>query len=140
MITFRNYQTRDYPFVKSLLQDANMFADTWESEENLEGMIKYDPESIIVATDGDKIIGNIFIIPYGSKIAHLYRLVIEKDYRNKGIATKLLEYVEKIVKKKGIIELSLYADFNDSELSSFYEKKGFVTSNHPYICMWKELK
>ncbi len=139
MITIRPYQSTDYSQVIALLQEADLYADTWETEENLASMVKANPESVIVAADENKIIGNIFLIPYGAKISFLFRLAVKKEYRHQGIATQILSYVENLAHKKGIIELCLFADETNKDLQSFYQKRGWTSSKHPYYCLWKEV-
>lgn len=139
MITIRNYTDDDYQGVKALLQEADLFASTWDSQENLKGMVLKDPESVLVAVDGNVIVGNIFITPFGTKVAHVYRLVVKKEYRKKGIASQLIKTAEGIIKKKGGVEIGLYVDTQNSELKEFYKKKNFKTSNKEFIHIWKEL-
>jgi hypothetical protein len=43
MIKLRNYKKTDYLSVKAILQEANLFNDVWDSEENLAGMVKKTP-------------------------------------------------------------------------------------------------
>ena len=139
MITIRSYQPTDYLQVIALLAEANLYADTWESEENLSSMVMANPDSIIVAVDQNKIIGNIFLIPYGAKIAFLFRLAVKKEYRHQGVATQILNYIEDMARKKGIIELCLFADEANKDLQSFYQKRQWISSKHPYYCLWKEI-
>ena len=137
MVTIRTYQHTDYPQVITLLQEADLYADTGESEENLASMVKANPESILVAVDQDKIVGNIFVIPYGANISFLFRLAVKKEYRHQGIATQILGYVEDLVHKKGVVELCLFADETNKDLQSFYKKRGWTSSKQPYYCLWK---
>jgi len=140
MITIRNYRDADYPGVQALLQEADLYASTWDSRENLKGMILQDPESVLVAVDGDVIVGNIFITPFGTKVAHIYRLVVKKEYRKRGIASQLIQKAESIIKKKGGVEIGLYVDTQHDELKAFYKKRNFKTSGKEFIHMWKELR
>lgn len=138
MITIRPYLPSDYNHVKALLQEADLYADTWESEDNLASIVKSNPDSIIVAEDQGKIVGNIFRIAYGEKISFLFRLAVKKEYRNQGLATRMLAYVEDRARKKGIVELCLFADETNKDLQLFYKKRGWTSSQHPYYCLWKE--
>lgn len=142
MIKLRNYQNPDYPFVKEILQEAGLFDKTWDSEENLAGMIAQDSEAIIVAVEGNTVVGNVLLVPYGPKVIYLFRLAVKKEYHGQGIATRLIEKSEEIAKKKGVKELGLYLNSQDARLKSFYQKRDFKTSPKPlaYHYLWKKLK
>jgi ribosomal protein S18 acetylase RimI-like enzyme len=90
-----------------------------------------------VAVDNKIIIGNLFIIPYGSKITYLFRLAVKKEYRKQGIASQLISFAQEIVKKRGITEVGLYVNAFNKELQNFYLKRGFKTSGNSYIYMWR---
>lgn len=139
MIKIRSYRKIDYSAVKAILQEANLFNEVWDSEANLSGMIEKDPQSIIVAVNDKSVVGNVFIIRYGSKIAWLFRLAVKKNYRNQGIGSQLIKHVQKIAKKRGANEVGFYVDANNLDLQAFYQKKRFKTSRKPYIYMWKEV-
>jgi ribosomal protein S18 acetylase RimI-like enzyme len=142
MAKFRNYRKSDYASVKEILQEADMYDDVWDSKDNLAGMIGRDPESVIVAHERNTVIGHLVIVPYGVKMIYLFRLVVKKNFRNKGIASQLMKYAEDIAKKRGAREIGLYVDAQNNLLHSFYTKRGFGTSRkrRTYMYMWKEVK
>jgi len=141
MIKLRNYQPSDYSSVKENLQEADMYDDVWDSEDNLAGMINKDPESVIVAYERNTVVGHLVIVSYGIKMTYLFRLVVKKIYRNQGIASQLMTHAEEIAKKRGAREIGLYVDAQNNTLHSFYTKRGFGTSRkqRTYMYMWKEL-
>lgn len=65
--------------------------------------------------------------------------LLKKEYRRQGIATKLINKAEEIIKHKGVSEIGLYVDSKDLDLHHFYNKKGFKISTGTYFYMWKEL-
>lgn len=138
MIKIRNYQPSDYPQIKANLEEADMFDEIWDSEENLQGMIKNNPEAILVAEDGE-VIGNIFFVPYGSKVGYLFRLAVKKEYRQKGIATQLIEKAIESARRKGFIEIALFADSDKKNLLNFYQKRNFQKSKDSLYCFWKSI-
>ncbi len=140
MINIRNYQKTDYQQVKAILQEANLFDEVWDSEENLSGMIEKDPQSIIVAVDKNIIIGQVIIIPYGSKIEYLFRLAVKREFRKQGTATLLINFANKIAQKRKISEIGLYVETGNKKLQSFYQKRGFKISSKQYYYMWNEQK
>jgi ribosomal protein S18 acetylase RimI-like enzyme len=135
----RNYNNSDYLEVSSILKDSDLFDDVWDSEDNLKSMIAKSPQSILVAEDQGKIIGNIFIISYGQKVSYLFRLAVKKEFRKQGVATALIKKAEETVSQGGSKELGLYVDSGNINLQEFYEKRGFKISSKTYYYVWKEL-
>ena len=141
MIKIRNYSPKDYESVKQILQEADLFDKVWDSEENLSGMISKNPQSILVAEENGKIVANVFLISYGLQVSWIFRLAVKKEYRKHGIASELIKFAEKVLRKKGALEIGLFVDSKNEELLSFYKKRSFKTSENPltYIYLWKEL-
>lgn len=135
----RNYKSTDYSSIKLMLQEADLYDDVWDSEENLIGMINKDPQSILVAEENDEIIAVIYLISFGSKVSFIFRLVVKKEYRNKGTATELIQFTEAILLKRGVSEIGLFADANNKELHNFYSKRLFQTTNKNWIYLWRKL-
>ncbi|MBI2026073.1 MAG: GNAT family N-acetyltransferase [Candidatus Levybacteria bacterium] len=125
--------------VKQILQESDLFDEIWDSKDNLRGMINKDSESILIAEDNAKIIATIYLISFGSKIAFIFRLAVKKEYRNKGIATKLIKFAQDILSKRGVLEIGLLADASNKKLLDFYNKRLFKTSNKHWIYFWKTL-
>ncbi len=140
MSVVRNYQKSDYSSIKTILQEAKLFDEVWDSKENLSGMIENDPQSILVAETNNIVVGNIFIIPYGSKIAYLFRRAVTEKYRKQGIGSSLIKKAEEIARKRRANEIGFYIDANNKKLKSFYKKRKFKTSNKNWIYMWKGIK
>lgn len=136
MATFRNYLPEDYEAVKEILEEAKLFYESWHSPENLYAMIEKDPTSIQLVLQ-DEVIGCVLIIPFGKKVAYFFSLAIKREFRNKGIATQLMQHAEELMKKKGTTEFGLYVSSTNKELIEFYKRKNFQTSGKEYIYMWK---
>lgn len=139
MLKIRNYKSTDYKELAENLKEAGLFDEIWDSEENVSGMIKSNPESVLVAEKDGKVVGSVFLVNQGPKLLYLFRLVVKKEYRGKGIATKLIEKAEGIAKKNGARELGMYVDSSNQELHKFYGKRSFKKSKSTYFYMWKEI-
>jgi len=135
----RNYNSNDYLEVITILKDSDLFDEVWDSEENLKSMITRNSQSILVAEEQSKVIGSIFIIPYGKKVSYFFRLAVKKEFRKQGVATSLIKKSEETVRQRGTKELGFYVDSGNINLQKFYKKRGFKTSSKTYYYMWKEL-
>lgn len=136
MVTIRSYRSSDYPTVKKLLEEAEFYNNLWDSKENLVGIIENN--AILVAEENGNVIGSMYIIYFGKKVAYFFRLVVAKEFRNHGVATQMLEYAQKFVKEKGFEEFGMYVNASDVALQEFYKKRGFITSGRAWIYMRKE--
>jgi len=135
----RNYNDQDYLDVVSILREADLFDDVWDSKENLVSMIGANPRSILVAEVDNIVVGNLFIVPYGNKVSYLFRLAVKTKFRKQGIASELIEKAEEIIRQSGVSEIGLYVDSGNFKLHGFYRRRGFKISSKTYHYMWKEL-
>lgn len=67
-------------------------------------------------------------IKKGEKYADIDSIYVKKNYRNKGLGSKLLKHCLKKIKKAGYKRIILSADSTEmNKLVNFYEKHGFKT-------------
>ncbi len=140
MFIIRQYKLGDYRKVKSILQEAKLFDSVWDSERNLKEMVDKNLMNIFVAEEKRTIIACVYLIPFGTNTVNLFRLAVKKEYRNKGVGSKLISYAEKYLKRKGVLEMGFFVDAENATLQEFYKKRQFITSGKKYTYMWKELK
>lgn len=140
MITIKPYLKEHYNGIEKVLKEAGSFDDLWDSEKNVAGMITRDKESVLVALDGDRIVGVLYIIFFGTQVADIFRLAVRKEYRKQGIASSLIEQAELLLKNKGIKEIGMYVDTVKIKLHEFYKKRNYRSSTgKEYIYMWKKI-
>ena len=83
------------------------------------------PDGFIVAVEDRKFIGfAVGTITYEEK-GKIILIGVDKDYRNKGIGSKLLKRLLLIFSLKGINEVELEVRVSNSNAIKFYEKRGF---------------
>ena len=74
----------------------------------------------------NSIVGYIYLIIDKDK-AKIDALYVEEEYRNRGIASKLLDYAITHFKKNNIKEVEINVLSNNIAAKKLYEKKGFYT-------------
>jgi len=128
MVQFRSIQQHDLKSVFLLLQQLT---EIDYSTRNIQGCW----DNFTQNTSSNSIVGllNDKIVAYGSIIienkirgelaGHIEDIVVCKSIRNKGIGIELINELIKIGRNKGCYRVTLLCDDN---LSSFYEKNGFV--------------
>jgi GNAT superfamily N-acetyltransferase len=82
------------------------------------------PDGCFVMEDGGKIVGTAATIPYENRFAWIGMVLVDPDYRNRGIGTSLLQRSIEYLDSAGIPTLKLDATPAGKPL---YEKLGFVT-------------
>lgn len=138
-VEVRNYRSTDYSGVKKVLEEAQLFDETWDSPGNLSGMMNQHEDAVLVAVDGSTVVGVVYIVPFGPQFIQLFRLAVKKKYRNHGIATKIINKAHEVAKKRGVLEVGLFVESKKSDLRNFYKKRGFRGSEKEYIFMWKRI-
>lgn len=81
-------------------------------------------ENFFVALDDDKVVGVVGLEVYGSNVL-LRSLAVEKNYRNKGIADKLISELEKFA--AGLKAEDIYLLTETAE--AYFVKKNFAHVN-----------
>jgi len=77
---------------------------------------------IAVALEGDEIVGAAKVVGDGVRFSTIVDLVVDNDYRGKGIGT---EIIQTLAKACNTFHINLYTDPNDPGLTNFYKKAGF---------------
>ena len=104
-----------------------------------ENYIEDSNKLLIVAEENDEIVGYLYGIikpnddTYKYVIAKLDALYIDNNYRNKGIATSLIQYFKKwaVSKKAHKIEVNVFS--NNIKAKRLYEKNNFKTTSETLI-------
>src|SRR3972149_6424700 len=100
-LEIRNYNPgTDYHQVKQILEEGGLFYDPIDAPERLAEKVKRDPESIMVATAGNQLIGTVRIMDDGS-MPFIFRLAVRENQRRHGVGARLLEGAENRLRKRG---------------------------------------
>ncbi len=89
---------------------------------------------LFVAKEGDKVVGmctlQFFIsTAEGGKVALLEDLVVDKDWRGRGIGTALLKTAEQYCQKNAVSRITLLADKDNHAALNFYKKHHLQETN-----------
>lgn len=138
MIDVRRYRDEDYQAVKVNLQEGNLFVDSLDTREVLRAKIESDPDSILVAAIDGQVVGNVYLIR-DMWNSFIFRLAVRRDFRKRGIGSKLMEEAERLLKEKGVKDVALFVRSDDRELIDYYQDRGYTPMNRLHQCMYKLL-
>jgi ribosomal protein S18 acetylase RimI-like enzyme len=105
-------------------------------EEFFSKIIKDEDQTLFVAEDENKIIGFVYVRIFDSpkipifvqrRYAEIDSLVVNNEYRRKGVGRALMEKAEVWIKDKGVGEIGLHVYEFNKEAIEFYEKLGYNT-------------
>ena len=96
----------------------NQTADDWER------FLSASPNGCFAAEDGGKIVGTAATLPFENKFAWISMVLVDPDYRNRGIGTSLLRRAVEYLDSTDVRTVKLDATPAGKPL---YEKLGFVT-------------
>jgi GNAT superfamily N-acetyltransferase len=99
----------------------------------------YPNYALYIAKIKDKIIGT-FELLIMDNIAHkgapsgiVEDVVVDKDYRSKGIGKKMMEYAMEICRENGCYKLTLSSSILRERAHSFYEDLGFARHGYSFL-------
>lgn len=138
MIEIRRYRDADYDDVKINLEEGALFNDSVDTRESLGARIQANPDSILVATVGDKVVGSVYILEDRWN-SFIFRLAVRKDFRERGIGSRLMEESENVLRTKRIRNVALFVRSNHEELVDYYKNRGYTPMDMLHQCMWKDL-
>lgn len=111
----------------------------WDSKENFDAISAQNKTNILVSENKGEITGCVVFLPFGKTAALGYQLIVKKEYRKQGIASALLDSMQKELKKIGITKIALETYADDNYLIKFYSKKEFMKGSKPRIVFWKSI-
>ncbi len=131
----------DYVHIERLYKLPNSFGGQFDEardvKEKLDALIDGKPGSILVATEGDAVVGTITLFEDG-RSAWLYRFAVEKECELE-IASALWTEAKKIMKQLGHSQILVYAPLGDSDFEKRYTSLGF-NKGGDFTAYWQNLE
>lgn len=135
MLNIEPATTSDIPTLGKLLQqlfdiEADFHFDAAKTERALQQLIDDDRSCVLVARDKNKAIGMcsaqlVISTAEGAYSAWIEDVVIDRQYRNKGIGKQLLNTIEIWAREQGATRLQLLADMQNQPALDFYRRNGW---------------
>lgn len=96
-----------------------------DSKEGISQFIQRNPKTNFIACDGSTIAGVIMSGNDGRR-GYIYHMAVAGEYRNQGIAKKLVAKCLMALKDEGINKAALVAFKNNQLGNDFWQSQGFV--------------
>ena len=96
-----------------------------DSKDGIATYLDRNPDTCFVAEKSDEIIG-VIIAGHDGRRGFIYHTAVNPDYRNQGIATKLVNAAVDALKVNGINKVALVVFDRNEVGNAFWEKVGFT--------------
>ncbi|MGB9672771.1 MAG: GNAT family N-acetyltransferase [Anaerolineales bacterium] len=93
--------------------------------DEIKKKLDYAPDLFLVAEKDGEIIGAV-MGGFDGRRGLVYHLAVKQDYRRQGIASALMDELEKRFKQRGCLRAYLLVTRDNIEARDYYEKRGWV--------------
>ncbi len=95
-----------------------------DSKKGISAFLKRNPSTNFVAIDNNKIVGAI-LCGHDGRRGYIYHTVVEFDYRNRGIATQLIDFAISALQKENITRVCLNVMESNNNGQQFWTHRGW---------------
>ena len=123
----------DYDAVRALWMTIRGFGIRAldDSREDVARFIRRNPTTSVVARMGDRVVGSILCGSDGRQGA-LYHVCVAREYRRRGIGTRMVGYCMQRLREMGINKVSLIAFANNDAGNAFWRQIGWKRCDANY--------
>ncbi len=120
---------------------AGIFVEGYEAPHNDPDVsiglkTAYDPELLLVAVDGSRVVGTV-MGGYDGHRGWIYSLAVDENERHRGIGTEMIEEVVRRLMARGCLRVNLQVMPDNEGVVRFYQELGFSVEDR--LSMGKRL-
>lgn len=104
--------------------ETGMTVGRSDSSQEIEKKLQRDPDLFLVAESSNQIIGTV-IGGYDGRRGMIYHLAVLFEFRKQGVATQLIQEIEKRLQAKGCVKCYLLTFAENTEAIHFYKERGW---------------
>jgi ribosomal protein S18 acetylase RimI-like enzyme len=133
----REFKPSEYDQVSQLWREQAELHEGLDSRSLILEASKRNPSLLLIAEEEGDIIGTGFA-SFDGRLGMIYRLVVHKSYRRKGVASTLVAEIEKRLGELGCQIVGLLVLDKNRVAMNMYERRGYIQL--PQVrYMYKEL-
>lgn len=139
-VIIRQYShPEDYPLVLDVWahMEKGVRVGPSDSKTEIEKKLERDPDLFLIAEVNGLITGTV-LGGFDGRRGTIYHLSVLAEYRQRGIASKLLTELEARLLQKGCIKSYLLVNADNVEVFDFYARRGWVRTDN--VIFSKEFK
>ena len=129
-LLIRKWKPEDVPALVKLTFQWGYETTEEKICKNLNRISETENAEVFIAEVDGVVAGRIFVREhltlYGNSFAEIHDMVVDEEYRRKGIGKMLIERVKEWSKEKGFTVLRLRTNTKRQDANSFYPSIGFT--------------
>ena len=124
MIAIRKGNVEDIDAVLALWKIATTMPSATDDAAGIEHLLTHSPDGLILAFDGDALVGSVIALFDGWRGA-MYRLAVIPSHRRRGIATRLVDEGERQLRARGARRLHMVIAPDEPRAEAFWRHAGY---------------
>lgn len=134
----REFKPKDYKEIVKILKSVNSFHKDIDNYKVRMRVYKNNPDLSLVAEEDNKIVGTVLGQGDG-RIGLVWSLAVLPEYQGKGIGKRLMIEIEKKLKKRKCVGISLLTQKNRKRAIHMYKRMGYKLFKNFYLMVKERL-
>lgn len=106
--------------------EADILDDERTSLEELDGLLGDPAVTMLIARDGERLVGCVAVTRKDAGLAYLGMLCVLPTLQSSGLGRKLLDAAEDLARAEGIAAMEMTVIDSRASLIAWYERRGYV--------------
>ena len=123
-----NYDIKE--LIRETIKEYSIdYWNEWLENQDYDSL-QVEPNILISAEEDNKLVGTCGLRKIDNDTCQFNTLYVRKEYRNKGIGTKLFGMIEECAIKNKYKKIILTTDPNFKEAHKLFERKGYIFDSY----------
>lgn len=127
MVEIRAFADGDEEAIVELWVESGVAVPWNDPRKDIVRKVADDGDGLLVAVDGDRVIGTA-MAGYDGHRGWIYYLAVSADRRNRGIGRRLVAACEALLARRGCPKVNLMVRADNPEVLGFYARVGYEIS------------
>lgn len=124
----RGLTIEDYDEVLEIWTEGGITVKKADSREGFGVMLRRNPDTCFGAVEGGQLCG-VVLGGFDGRRGIIHHLAVKKGFRNRGIASRLVEALERKFREMGVEKINFWVEKPNVGVVDFYEKIGYHLRN-----------
>ncbi|MFX0031532.1 MAG: GNAT family N-acetyltransferase [Candidatus Hodarchaeota archaeon] len=122
------FTIENYENIVQLWKKVDLSITSSDSKEEIERMIKKNPNLSLISKIGGKIVG-VVMGGFDGRRGYVHHLAIDPKYQKKGFGRKLMDELMERFRQKKVHKVHLFIEKRNKDVITFYQKLGWEMRN-----------